>query len=183
MSGAVSLDILDGSGRAVNEVLGVGMNAATGAQAVAVLVGDAADANAAKAGWIITQNATGQTLSLWTNNTAGAKPSCSQAGTTLPDVYVPGFAMCPGMEGGMFPTFLANITLGALGLNQYQQGSPALSTGTFASAADGCAPLTIMAPGSPFGGGAFTMVITAGEGVAPPASMITPPAACGFTAW
>lgn len=177
-AGTATIDL--GSGRAALLPATMSVDPSSSSPFVSVLLGGATPF-AAEAGWIITANTTHQVMTVWQNNTASSKAVCAQDATPLSAGYVPGFAMCPGSAGSLFPTAVTSFAAGAVGLNVFAQGAVGSSTGIFTGNDAGCAIVSVLSPGAPVGsGGAFSLTVTAGSGAAPPAALGVPPAACGF---
>ena len=175
VSGVGTMDL--GTGRGA-EVIAMVIAASPTANPpfVSVLINSSIPESSA-AGWHITTNATGQLLTAWNAQ--------SQAcGTTfMPSsqgVYVPGFALCPGAAGGLFPDQGDSYTLGdAVLVNTYAQGPGTGSTGSFLGPTQNCALVAVLAPGSPISqGGAFSFLARTGSSAVPPASMGSVPSWC-----
>jgi hypothetical protein len=110
---------------------------------VVVLVAAQTGPEDAVVGWHISQNATAQTLSFWTNPPGGT-PACEVTSVALPDAFTPGFSLCGGATpSSLFPGLLRNYTLAAETVSVYAQstGASAAFTG-----APGCSLVTISAP-------------------------------------
>ena len=89
-----------------------------------VLVG-ADSAEKAVAGWLITQNATAQSITAWNHNDGGAmSPTCFSGSVPLspePDsMYVPGFRACPGAASNtLYPVYVSSFSLGSVQVNSW----------------------------------------------------------------
>ena len=149
----------------------------------AVLVGtQQGDPEASVAGWVISQNATGQTLTLWYGlNAAGGKaPTCDRAYVAFPDFYTPSVKLCfgGGGNGGAFADYVGSYMLGAQRASWFGQNGTQSALMSVTDA--GCAPVTALGPDTPLGGGAFSFAIQGGGPEPAPASWAVPPAACAF---
>jgi len=142
---------------------------------VAVLV-NATDPDDAAFGWFITAAGAGgaQTLHAY----ARAARFCSAA-PLPPAQRIPGFALCPGLPASLFPSFGAAYPLGgsAVVANAYYQ-APSGSRASFLSAADGCAPVSLLSAGTPFDVGAWSLDVEAGSAAPPPARYFQMPSYC-----
>lgn len=158
---------------ATNADLALGISGPTAAPFAAVLVGPFADAapspSTAAAGWIVSGNATGQTLHFWYGGV------CETATVAYPGFFAPGFAMGGG-NGTIFPFFSRAYSYGGAAVTLYVQD--AHDGSTEARFADGCVPTTIRGEMAAFGTGAWSVVFEEGAAVAPPSTWGTPPAAC-----
>ena len=134
------------------------------------------------AGWVITQNATSQTLSFWYNATAPTGIVCYRTSVLLPDTFVVGFSACTGDNVGTFPHYKGSYSPSpGLTIESWaDKVDEAQSTMNFATTASECSPLTLLASGNPFGGGAWAVSVHKGSSVPAPVSWSVPPAACKF---
>jgi hypothetical protein len=150
----------------------------------AVLVGtQQGDPEASVAGWVISQNATGQTLTFWYGLNAaagGAAPTCGRAYVAFPDYYTPSVKLCfgGGGNGGAFADYVGSYSIGAQRASWFGQNG---SQSALMSVTDaGCAPVTALGPDTPLGGGAYSFSVPGGGPEPAPASWAVPPAACAF---
>ena len=162
--------------------LGAGVSA-SGDGFTAVLIGSAQGGpEASNAGWTIVQNATGQTLTLWYGLNAGdgAAPTCSRTSVSFPDFFAPSVKLCccGGGNGGMFADYVGSYSIGAQRASWFGQNG---TSAAMMSVTDvGCAPVTLLGPTSPLGGGAFSFSVQGGGADNAPAAWAEAPAACGF---
>lgn len=162
--------------------LGAGVSA-RGNGFVAVIVGSAQGPEQSFAGWVIEQNASGQTLSLWYGNDAGAggaAPTCSRSSVSWPDSFTPSVKLCcgGGGNGGAFSDYVGSYSLGAQRASWFGQNGTRSALLSVTDA--GCAPVTVLGPDTPIGGGAFSLAVQGGSADAAPAAWADAPAACGF---
>jgi len=136
------------------------------------------------AGWSITQNATGQTLTAWYGANAGAgapPPMCLRSSVAFPDFFTPSVKLCcgGGGNGGAFADFIGGYSIGSQRANWFgQNGTRGAMLSVTADAA--CAPVTMLGPDTPLGGGAFSFAVQAGSADSAPAGWAEAPAACVF---
>jgi hypothetical protein len=171
--------VLPGSAMASLATVAIGAGtSAAGDGFVAVLVGTREGPDDSVAGWSIRENATHQTLSLWYGG-SGA-PTCSRDSVALPERYT-STRLCVGAGGG-FPTYVGSYMLGnALASSWFAQGANASSASALMSVTNaGCAPTTVLGPGTPLGGGAYSFAVQGGGPEPAPAAWAEAPAACGF---
>jgi len=162
--------------------LGAGVSA-SGDGFTAVLIGNAQGGpEASNAGWTIVQNATGQTLTLWYGLNAGdgAAPTCSRTSVSFPGFFAPSVKLCcgGGGNGGMFADYVGSYSIGAQRASWFGQNG---TSAAMMSVTDvGCAPVTLLGPTSPLGGGAFSFSVQGGGADNAPAAWAEAPAACSF---
>jgi len=163
-----------GSAPAPSELVSVAMGLDAVNSVASVLV-NSSDPETAVAGWIISQNATAQTMTFWNGNGPSRTPKCFSSSVALPDNFMPGFSFCPGGPGSAFPVFTSSFLQGTQQVNWYAQSG----NGAQASFTDGaCVPVSVLGGGSPLGGGAFGFTVVGGAGGAPPTAWASPPSTC-----
>ena len=150
-----------------------------------VLVGTQAGPESAAAGWIIEQNATGQTLTFWYGNdgSAGAPPpSCYRGYVAFPDFYSPSVKMCcgGGGNGGAFTDFLGNYMIGTQKASWFSQNASSPHAAMLSVTDVGCAPVMVLGSDTPLGGGSFAFAVQGGGADSAPAAWADAPAACSF---
>jgi hypothetical protein len=132
---------------------------------VMVLVAPQSGPDNSLAGWLITQNATSQTLTFWSNFT-GAAPACHSASVQLPDAYTPGFSMCGGdLPSALFPVVARNYTLAGLEVGVYAQAPSGAELSM--TSAPAFALVSLFVAESPLGTGAFSISFESGVPAAP----------------
>jgi hypothetical protein len=147
---------------------------------VSIIIGSTKGVEDSLAGWIITANSTGQTLTLWYGlNEEGRTPTCSRSSAAYPDSFVSSTKLCCGSgNDGTFTDYIGS----------YMQGSTAVSwfgmnktSSSMISVTNGqCIPVTLLSPMSPLGGGAFSLSIQGGGPEPAPSAWADAPSACGF---
>jgi hypothetical protein len=145
---------------------------------ISTVLVNSSDPETAVAGWIISQNATAQTLTFWNGNGPSRAPNCYSASVPLPDSYMPGFSFCPGGPGSAFPVFTSSFLQGTQQVNWYAQNVVGSAQASFTDGT--CVPVSVLGATSPLGGGAFGFTVVGGAGDAPPASWASPPSACNL---
>jgi hypothetical protein len=130
---------------------------------------------ASLAGWLITGNATGQTIYVWRN--VSGTPECSSASAASPEYYVPSFSLCAG--SGLFSRFEQTYKVGSAGVfNMFGQVGSSGAVAAFASFSSGdCAPVFVQGFQSPWGTGAFQFTVLEG-GAGANANWGQPPSFC-----
>lgn len=126
-------------------------------------------------GWIVTQNDTAQTMTFWDTPSR----TCHTTSVLLPDTFVPGFDLCGGSGSAAAPLFPAtsrNFTMGGTPATVFWQPSTG-ATLTLLSGAQSCDIMSISAPMSPLGTGAFEATFETGVPGAPEA-WAQPPSWC-----
>jgi hypothetical protein len=139
---------------------------------VAVLINPKTGPEDALAGWMIAPNAStgGQTLTAWTNF-GGVPPTCMRGYAPKDEPFVPGYSMCVGMPGGLFP--FANATYSLVGagtvVNFDQSGLDVRARISVLGAGPGgaCSPLFLGSVNNPLNSGAFSVSFEAGAPDAP----------------
>jgi len=170
--------VIPGSPQAVLATVALGAGtSATGDSFVSVLIGTRDGPEDSAAGWSISENATAQTLTLW----YGVPLTCNRASVALPQRYA-GTRLCVGAPDAPFPTYVGSYLAGnALAASWFAQGANASSATALISVTNaGCAPVTLLGPNTPLGGGAFHFSVQGGGPEAAPAAWAEAPAACGF---
>ena len=137
----------------------------------------------ARAGWIITSNATHDVIFVFAN--VSATPTCT-AGVGARGSMVGAYKLCGG-AGGTFDTYVRDFLLTpATRVSVFEQasaGGAVTSTVAFADA-DACAPVSLLGSSSPFGTGSYSINFESGVAAEPPASWSQPPSWCdGKWAW
>ena len=156
--------------------LGAG-TAANGDAFVAVIVGSQNGPEASTAGWIMRENATSQTMLLWSQGAGGGAPSCGQS-TVTPHGYLPSMNLCFG-ESGAYPDYIASYSVGGV-LPASWWGINGTASALFSVTDAGCSPVSMLSPGTPFGTGAFGLDVQGGGPAAAPAAWAEAPSACGY---
>jgi hypothetical protein len=158
-------------------VLGAGA-AANGDAFVAVIIGSENGPEASVAGWVIRANASSQTMTLWSAPAGGGAPTCGRSTVSAPDVFMPHVELCFG-AGAAFPDLVNSYTVGgALPASWF--GMNGTTSSLFSVSDAGCAPISLLAPNTPFGTGAFSLDVQGGTPDAAPAAWAEAPAACGY---
>jgi hypothetical protein len=157
-----------GSGTAIN-----------GDTFISVIIGSTESVEESIAGWIITSNSTGQTLTLWYNtNQNGRTPICSRVFAAFPESFVPSTNLCCGKEGSTFSDYISSYMQGSTKVSWF--GMNKTTSSMIAVTTDSCVPVTVLAPSSPLGGGAFSFAIQGGSPQAAPSSWADAPIVCGY---
>ena len=162
----------------VTSSLGSG-TATNGDTFISVLIGSTESVEESIAGWIITSNSTGQTLTLWYNtNQNGRTPICSRTFAAFPESFVPSTNLCCGKEGSTFSDYISSYMQGSTKVSWF--GMNKTTSSMIAVTTDSCVPVTVLAPSSPLGGGAFSFAIQGGSPQAAPSSWADAPILCGY---
>ena len=162
----------------VTSSLGSG-TATNGDTFISVLIGSTESVEESIAGWIITSNSTGQTLTLWYNtNQNGRTPICSRTFAAFPESFVPSTNLCCGKEGSTFSDYISSYMQGSTKVSWF--GMNKTTSSMIAVTTDSCVPVTVLAPSSPLGGGAFSFAIQGGSPQAAPSSWAVAPILCGY---
>ena len=163
---------------ALTVALGAG-TADGGDDFVAVIVGSENGPEASVAGWNIRENATSQTITVWSQAAdGGGAPTCSRGTVDPAKGYMPSLKLCFG-EGSAYPDFLSSFMVGGV-LPASWWGINGTQGALFSITDAGCAPVALTAPGTPFGTGAFSLDVQGGGPDAAPAAWAEAPSACGF---
>ena len=173
--GQLAIDIADGRGTQYQ----TGLFASDAIALVSAMVINGSKTDDSTAGWIVSQNATGQSIWTWTQG------KCSSSSVAFPQYILPGFSLCPGQSGSMFPTFAGsfNYTVNVTGyaFSNPQVGPAAGMTGSFVvSPVDGTqggmVSLLSQNPLQPTN--IFSFNAFGGVGTRPGPALITLPAIC-----
>jgi len=157
--------------------LGAG-TAANGDAFVAVIIGSEDGPEASAAGWIISENATSQTMLVWSLPVGGGAPTCARSTVLPPQVFMPSVKLCFG-AGSAYPDYLSSFSAGGA-LPASWWGVNGTSSALMSVTDADCSPLTVLSPGTPFGEGAFAFDVQGGGPAAAPASWAEAPSACGY---
>lgn len=172
--GNAVLDLQTGKGAEVVSML-FGIDPVSSTSSVIV---NSTDPEKSVAGWIIGQSGSVQTLTFWNGNVEGGAPVCKQVQLKAPESFIPGFLMCPGISvSSLFPVFGASYTAGTASFDMYLQPGTGF-IGSFLNATEGCAPVSMLAGGSPLGNGAWSVSFLSGTAARPPAAWLSPPSFC-----
>ena len=147
---------------------------------LAVLIGTQQGPESSVAGWVIVQNATGQTLTFWHGAGGADKPTCYSGYVAFPDYYAPSVKLCcgGGGNGGAFGDYVGSYQIGSQRASWFGQNGTRSAMMSVTDA--GCAPVTILGPDTPIGGGAFSFAVQGGGADNAPAAWAEAPAACGL---
>jgi len=159
--------------------IGAGTSA-SGDLFTSVIVGSTQGVEDSLAGWIITANSTGQTLTLWYGtNEEGQTPTCDRVYVNFPESYIPSTKLCCGSgSGGTFTDYVDSYMQGQTRVSWF--GMNKTSSSLIAVTEGECVPVTVLSPSSPLGGGAFSVAVIGGGPEPAPAAWAEAPAACGF---
>jgi hypothetical protein len=162
----------------VTSSLGSG-TATNGDTFISVIIGSTESVEESIAGWIITSNSTGQILTLWYNtNQNGRTPICSRTSAAFPETFVPSTNLCCGKDGSTFSDYISSYMQGSTKVSWF--GMNKTTSSMIAVTTDSCVPVTVLAPSSPLGGGAFSFAIQGGSPQAAPSSWADAPIVCGY---
>jgi hypothetical protein len=125
----------------------------------------------ARAGWIVTSNATNDVIFIFSN--VSSTPTCS-AGVGPRGSMAAEYSLCAG--SGLFPDFLRDYRLASLSVGVFVQ--PNNSTTISVADADACVPVSLLGATSPFGTGAWSIGVESGVAAEPPATWSAPPSWC-----
>ena len=162
--------------------LGAG-TVANGDAFVAVIVGSQNGPESSTAGWIVSENATSQTMTLWSQGAGGGggggggAPTCGRS-SVAPHGYMKSLSLCFG-EAGAYPDYISSYMVGG-SLPASWWGINGTASALFAVSDADCSPISMLSPGTPFGTGAFGLDVQGGGPAAAPAAWAEAPAACGF---
>jgi len=174
--------VLPGSPMSVLATIALGAGtSSSGSTFVSVLIGTRDGPEDSVAGWVITENATAQTMTVWHSN-VGAAPTCSRDSIALPGRYTR-TRLCVGTTpDSAFPAYVGSYLVGnALAASWFAQGANASSAAALISVTNaGCAPVTVLGPGTPLGGGAYNFAVQGGGPEPAPTAWAEAPASCGF---
>ena len=174
--------VLPGSSTAVLATVALGAGtSSSGSTFVSVLIGTRDGPDNSVAGWVISENETAQTMMVWHAN-PGAAPTCARNSVALPERYTRTRLCVGAAPGSAFPTFVGSYLVGnALAASWFTQGANASSAAALMSVTNGgCAPITVLGPDTPLGGGAYNFAVQGGGPEPAPAAWAEAPAACGF---
>jgi len=157
--------------------LGAGA-AANGDAFVSVIVGSEDGPEASVAGWVIRENATTQTMLLWSQPAAGGAPTCGRSSVNPARGFMPSTQLCFGAASA-YPDYLSSFMIGGV-LPASWWGMNGTASALFSITDSGCSPLTVLVPNTPFGSGAFSLDVQGGGPAAAPAAWAEAPSACGF---
>ena len=175
LRGAGTLVVPPNMTTATNADLAVGMSGPAASQPfAAILIGPFSDAApspaTSHAGWIVSGNATGQTLHFWYPGV------CETTSVAYPQFFAPAFSFGGG-NATTFPFWSRTFVYGAEDIQLYvQDAHDGATEARFVGAT--CVPTSIRGEMVPFGTGAWAVVFEEGAAVAPPATWGVPPAAC-----
>jgi hypothetical protein len=149
----------------------IGLDATT--HRFAILFGSDVPADAA-AGYNFHTSSNGvQTLSFWYNNT-GVSTVCGS--TPMTGNVIP-MSFCAG--SGIFSEFLSEESPAPeFNVSVWAQAGAVPAHAHYTSKS--CAPVSVVSPMNPFGGGAMALVMKSSSGVAPPAALFDLPPACAL---
>jgi hypothetical protein len=132
----------------------------------------------ARAGWIVTSNATNDVIYVFAN-VSSTGPTCA-AGVAPRGEMVSAYRFCGG-RGGLFKNYVSDYLLTpATRVGVFNNAGPPsfpVTTMTFADE-KACAPTTLIGAESPFGTGAFSIAFQSGVAEEPPSTWSQPPSWC-----